>query len=240
MSLIEKEYFTLAEVVDALAMPWTDVLYLAENGRMRLSVLVFQLPIEISAAPPVVDTTVDLKPYEPVSYVTGLVDLGDRDAHLILKNGSAPVERFKAGAADYGSIAEEARPQIFEKHDLLLRRCERARLEAMINVKTSLKRVECFTHSPSYRDVAVNGVRIALGARQAQVVKLLHEAALTGNPWRNGKELLRIAGSQSNRMHDLFKSKKAEWPLLIESDRRGLYRLAISEALSRPSKRAKR
>ena len=239
MSLIEKEYFTLAEVVDALAMPWTDVLYLAENGRMRLSVLVFQLPMEINAPPPMVDTTEDLKPYEPVSYVTGLVDLGDRDAHLILKNGSAPVERFKTRTADDCSIAEEARPQIFEKHDLLLRRCERTHLEAMINTNKAAKRVECFTHSPSYRDVAINGVKITLGARQAHVVRLLHEAALTGNPWRNGKELLKSAGSQSNRMHDLFKSKKTEWPLLIDSDRRGLYRLAISETLSRPSKRAR-
>ena len=40
MSLIEKEYFTLAEVIDALGMPWTDIIYLAENGHLRLSVLV--------------------------------------------------------------------------------------------------------------------------------------------------------------------------------------------------------
>ena len=46
MSLIEKEYFTLAEVIDALGMPWTDIIYLAENGHLRLSVLVFQLPVE--------------------------------------------------------------------------------------------------------------------------------------------------------------------------------------------------
>ena len=34
MSLIEKEYFTLAEVIDALGMPWTDIIYLAENGHL--------------------------------------------------------------------------------------------------------------------------------------------------------------------------------------------------------------
>ena len=46
MSMIEKEYFTLAEVVEALGMPWTDVIYLAENGHLRLSVLVFRLPVQ--------------------------------------------------------------------------------------------------------------------------------------------------------------------------------------------------
>jgi hypothetical protein len=41
-------------------------------------------------------------------------------------------------------------------------------------------------------------------------------------------------------MHDLFKSKRLEWPLLIESDRRGLYRLAISDQFDLPGKRAKK
>jgi hypothetical protein len=240
MSLIEKEYFTLAEVIESLGMPWTDVIYLAENGHLRLSVLVFQLPVDCGFCEQISDDDWDHFPYEDPSHLTGLVDLGDRDAHMILKNGSAAVEHFKAKPKEYCSIAERARPQTFKKEDLLLRRSERAQLESLIKAKPSAKRGETFTHSLNYREVTINGVTINLGPRQADVIRQLHEAALAGNPWRNGKELLKNASSESNRMHDLFKSKRMEWPLLVDSDGRGLYRLAISDCIERPGKRAKK
>ena len=235
MSLIEKEYFTLSEVIDALGMPWTDIIYLAENGHLRLSVLVFQLPVDCGYCDHTGQDNFDRAGLDDPSNLTGLVDLGDRDAHLILKNGSAAVEDFKAKPKEYCNIAEGARPQTFKKEDLLLRRTERARLESLIKSKTAATRGEHFTHSHGYREVTINGHRISLGARQADVVRQLHEAALRGNPWRNGKELLRNAGSESNRMHDLFKSKRLEWPLLIESDRRGLYRLANADRIKFPN-----
>ena len=240
MSLIEKEYFTLSEVIDALGMPWTDIIYLAENGHLRLSVLVFQLPVDCGYCDHTGQDNFDRAGVGDPSNLTGLVDLGDRDAHLILKNGSAAVADFKAKPKEYCNIADGARPQTFKKDDLLLRRSERARLESLVKSKTASTRAEHFTHSHGYREVTINGHRISLGARQADVVRQLHEAALRGNPWRNGKELLRNAGSESNRMHDLFKSKRLEWPLLIDSDGRGLYRLAISDRIELPGKRAKK
>ena len=240
MSLIEKEYFTLSEVIDALGMPWTDIIYLAENGHLRLSVLVFQLPVDCGYCDHTGQDNFDRAGVGDPSNLTGLVDLGDRDAHLILKNGSAAVADFKAKPKEHCNIAAGARPQTFKKDDLLLRRSERARLESLIKSKTAATRAEHFTHSHGYREVTINGHRISLGARQADVVRQLHEAALRGNPWRNGKELLRNAGSESNRMHDLFKSKRLEWPLLIDSDGRGLYRLAISDRIELPGKRAKK
>ena len=240
MSLIEKEYFTLSEVIDALGMPWTDIIYLAENGHLRLSVLVFQLPVDCGYCDHTGQDNFDRAGVGDPSKLTGLVDLGDRDAHLILKNGSAAVADFKAKPKEHCNIAAGARPQTFKKDDLLLRRSERARLESLVKSKTAATRAEHFTHSHGYREVTINGHRISLGARQADVVRQLHEAALRGNPWRNGKELLRNAGSESNRMHDLFKSKRLEWPLLIDSDGRGLYRLAISDRIELPGKRAKK
>ena len=240
MSLIEKEYFTLSEVIDALGMPWTDIIYLAENGHLRLSVLVFQLPVDCGYCDHTGQDNFDRAGVGDPSNLTGLVDLGDRDAHLILKNGSAAVADFKAKPKEHCNIAAGARPQTFKKDDLLLRRSERARLESLVKSKTAATRAEHFTHSHGYREVTINGHRISLGARQADVVRQLHEAALRGNPWRNGKELLRNAGSESNRMHDLFKSKRLEWPLLIDSDGRGLYRLAISDRIELPGKRAKK
>jgi hypothetical protein len=176
MSLIEKEYFTLAEVIDALGMPWTDIIYLAENGHLRLSVIVFQLPVDRGYCDDSMPDDVDRPSPGDPSNLTGLVDLGDRDAHLILKNGSAAVADFKAKPKEYCNIADGARPQTFKKDDLLLRRSERARLESLVKSKTASTRAEHFTHSHGYREVTINGHRISLGARQADVVRQLHEA----------------------------------------------------------------
>ena len=56
-------------------------------------------------------------------------------------------------------------------------------------------------------------------------MRILHAAALRGDPWQSGKAMLSQAGSRSLKMADVFKSKK-DWPLLIESNKREAYRLA--------------
>jgi hypothetical protein len=65
-----------------------------------------------------------------------------------------------------------------------------------------------------------------LGPIQAKIVKQLHKAALTNEPWRSGTLLLEGAGSTSIKLADVFKSKR-HWRRLIESDRRGKYRLRL-------------
>ncbi len=227
MSMIEKEYFTLGEVVEATGIPWTDVTYLAENGHVRLSVLVFHLPVDCGYSEQISEDDWDYFPYEEPSSLTGLADLSDRDAHLILKNGSTVVEQFKAKTNEYCMVAERARPQTFKKEDLLLRRSERLRLESLIKTKRPTSDDEQFTHNTDYREVQLNGHAISLGPIQAAVIKQLHQAHLAGNPWCNGKKLLENAGSVSNRLNDVFKSKKGDAQQLIQSNRRGLYRLAV-------------
>ena len=72
--------------------------------------------------------------------------------------------------------------------------------------------------------VRVGTTELALGAVQAEVTRLLHQAALSGSPWCDGKSLLSDAGATSLRMSDVFKSQK-RWRQLIESDGRGRYQL---------------
>lgn len=43
---IEKAYFTLPEVLALWSMPEVDLVYLAENDQLRLSVRILNLPIE--------------------------------------------------------------------------------------------------------------------------------------------------------------------------------------------------
>lgn len=83
-----------------------------------------------------------------------------------------------------------------------------------------------FEHDAEYRQVTINGTAFSLGAIQAKVVALLHEAARGESPWLDGKKLLATAGSHSMKMGDVFKPRE-RWAPLIESDRRGRYRLKL-------------
>ena len=107
---------------------------------------------------------------------------------------------------------------------LVVRREERDRVEA--SSKKTLGLVDRFEHSGDYRDVRIGSLELTLGTVQANVVRALHAAALSDQPWCAGKALLRDAGATSMRMRDAFKSQK-EWPRLIESDNRGRYRLRL-------------
>ena len=49
----------------------------------------------------------------------------------------------------------------------------------------------------------------------------------TQDPWQHGRYILEEAGSNLLRMIDLFKSQP-QWRSLIESDRRGSYRLRLT------------
>ena len=74
--------------------------------------------------------------------------------------------------------------------------------------------------------VQIAGETFSLGAYQAAVVRILHQAALAGNPWCSGVAILAEIECSTLRMSDLFKSKRG-WRRLIESNSRGMYRLAV-------------
>jgi hypothetical protein len=46
MSLIDKAYFTLEELEERWQLPHRDLVYLAENGLLRMSVRLFGVEIE--------------------------------------------------------------------------------------------------------------------------------------------------------------------------------------------------
>ena len=89
---------------------------------------------------------------------------------------------------------------------------------------SGVRPADAFRASTDYSHIRCSGHEFRLGAIQAQVVRILHAAALRGDPWQSGKAVLASAGSRSLKMSDVFKSQK-NWRLLIESDRRGDYRL---------------
>jgi hypothetical protein len=84
---------------------------------------------------------------------------------------------------------------------------------------------DAFTHDAGYRRVCISRTVFKLGPKQASVIRALHDASKTEDPWVHGKSL--VGGSiRSQTVRELFKSKR-NWRLLIESDRSGLYRLNV-------------
>ena len=81
-------------------------------------------------------------------------------------------------------------------------------------------------HDAEFRHITVSGQDQTFGDLQSKIIKILYEAAGTQNPWRFGKVMLEDAGSGSRNINELFRSKE-DWRMLIESDRRGYYRLQV-------------
>lgn len=226
MSLIEKAYFTLDEIEDRWQLPRRDVVYLAENGLLRLSVRLYAVYLEQGYYEEMDGGDWARIPTQHGRF-TGLQDLHEHDAFVLFRDGQAQVEAFAAPAAEYRWLVEPTASIMVCERDVVVRREERDRVECSPGlVRAGVANGASFRQLNGYAEVHCSGVVFHLGPVQARVVQRLHEAALAGVPWCAGKAVLGEAGSACTRMADVFKSQR-HWRRLIESDRRGHYRLHL-------------
>jgi hypothetical protein len=223
MVVIEKHYFTLRETAARWALQADDMAYMAENGMLRLSVRLHGVHLERGHVEVEQGRTFHV-PSER-SWFTGLLDLTDRDAFLVFRSGTSPVQQFHVPGSEYAMLIEPTNAVTVRPEHLLIQRRERDRVE-MHHGRSGHTVAEgiAFQHSDDFRSVRVAGRDLVFGALQASILHQLHTAASAGMPWCFGKELLAKAGANSQRMSDVFKSRP-HWRDLIESDGRGRYRL---------------
>ena len=224
MSLIEKEYVTLGELEERWSLLRRDLAYLAENALLRLSVRVVDVVIErlYPGQSEVGLSAGDL----PRSLHSGLVDLFDRDIPKLFRKGAPKIREFRDDAG-FARLVKPTPALRIELGSIVVRSEERDRFEAERRVRGAdpMHSTEpTIIFAPDGRSVRIGGDVVHLGPAQAEVIRLLREAAASGMPWRDGKSLLRDAGATTMRLSDLFK-RRPEWRQLIESDRRGRYRL---------------
>lgn len=222
---IEKAYFTLPEILDRWSISEADLNYLAENDKLRLSVRVFGVPLELGDYEETHEGEHFRVPTEQ-SRFSGLLDLYAQDVFQLFRCSEVHLSDFRTPRASYATLYGEADPIFVMIGDLLLRREERDRFEAETGFSGAETgpQLSVFSASPDYQDVHCGGHQFRLGPIQAQVVRALHEAARRGEAWQSGKAILSAAGSKSLKMSDVFKSQK-QWRSLIESNGRGNYRL---------------
>jgi len=226
MSLLDKAYYALEEVESRWALSHRDVVYLAENGLLRLSVRLYAAHLECGVIEERGDGERFTAPTER-TWFDGLQDLRDSDAYRLFREGQAAVEQFVAPEGEYRYLREPTERVVVRQMDVVIRREERDRVEREHGLLTRPTPGEPeFGQDNDYREVRLDGRTYRLGPLQARVVKRLYEAERAGEPWCVGKAVLGDAGSASIRMADVFKSQP-DWRRLIASDRRGRYRLNL-------------
>lgn len=230
MSFIEKDYFTLEEIEARWGMPRRDLVYLAENGLLKVSVRLFGAVIETGYIEEDAETGQGFTVPCSQDRFKGLQDLRDFDAYKIFTNGSSVISAFDAPPMEYSHLlSPEAGLHITTK-ELVIRKEERDRVELKHNLTGDVDHPSNhgFKHNKDFTEVSLSGKTYTLGPIQAEVVARLHQSMLDGGMWRSGKQVLAEAGSQSHRMQDVFKSQKnPSWRDLIVSNKRGLYRLNV-------------
>ena len=80
----DKSYFTLPEILDRWQITEADLIYLAENDKLRLSVRVFGVPMEFGD----IEEDERGEPYKvpwEQSYHSGLLDLHARDVFQLFR-----------------------------------------------------------------------------------------------------------------------------------------------------------
>jgi len=225
MVRIEKMYFTMKEIARRWGVRRRDLVYMIENGEMRVSTRLESARLERG--------TIEIErgqefriPYEQ-EWFSGIIDLRRRDAYHIFREGIAELVYLHADGDEYAAVIEPTPSVVVRIEHLVVRRDERDRVEALhASAGQTVAEGIGFQHSADYRNVRLGTIEMALGAVQAQVIRLLHRAALSDSPWCDGKTLLSEAGATSLRMSDVFKSQK-QWRHVIRSDGRGRYQLRL-------------
>ena len=83
-----------------------------------------------------------------------------------------------------------------------------------------------FSASADFGIVQFGELQFQFGIFQALIVRQLHEASLTGEPWQPGKVLLHEAGANTRSIGDLFRRQtEPHWRRLIDYRHNGQYRL---------------
>lgn len=226
MAGIEKDYYALEEVEERWGIPRRDLAYLAENGLLKVSVRLYGVRIERGSYEETDDGQWFSIPEEQ-AWFQGLQDLRPHDVYKLFHEGEIEVQHFDAPDAEYCQVLHPEEGIVVKREELVVRREERNRAEAKHGLGGTPRTTESvFSQRNDFSEVTLGDRTYTLGPIQAQVVRILYEAATTASPWRHGKLVLAEAGSSCTRMADLFKTQP-DWRMLIQSDRRGKYRLNI-------------
>ena len=127
-------------------------------------------------------------------------------------------------------LPDEADDLVVSDQRVVVLHTERTHFEKVYGIRADDPVATCpqsKNFDPSFRSIDWKGTRHYFGSMQAAILSILHEAALEGEPWVNGKQILHQVGSHSFTLANVFQGKPI-WKEFVESDGRGYYRLCSS------------
>lgn len=196
---LRKAYLSMEELM--ARWDWTiyDLQYVTENGDMK----VYVRPIALEAA------------FMPLFL--------HNKAEQLKKCPLSPIEIHRLFCADKSSVT------VSRFHNMQLDTGIQITFADLIILTEDIEEYEKHNScdfvllSPDYREFILRGEKIRMGNKQALIIKHLYEQAQTDNPWVHGKDLMKIAGSDSWKIQNLFGRNK-KWRSAIISDGRGYYK----------------
>jgi hypothetical protein len=157
----------------------------------------------------------------------GYIPLSHEHCIRLFKTGSVTLRGFvtSCGGSRYvlPHSAEDIRASIDDL--LVLEEDLRSFEAAQSTIIESLSQGGIEVLDDSFRILKIDGKIHRFGEMQAAILGKLQQAAIEGEPWKNGKRLLAEVGSESFTLGNVFKHKPV-WKQLVNSDGRGSYRLA--------------
>ena len=160
---------------------------------------------------------------EQLEHYEGFVPLNSSHCQRLYRCGRLTIRRFtnECGTKWY-HLPDSTDDICISAEDLLILRNESERFQSSCDSKCPCPKPGLET--TDFRELEIDGKCYYFGEKQSEILRLLHEAALDGQPWQNGKQLLHQVGSESFTLSNVFKHKPI-WKELIQSNKRGAYRL---------------
>ncbi|PIR38110.1 MAG: hypothetical protein COV35_07675 [Alphaproteobacteria bacterium CG11_big_fil_rev_8_21_14_0_20_39_49] len=234
MGLPGREYYYLGEVADRWSVSKLDIQYYIEKGLLDAGIWLRNAPVEFGYYENLGECGREKVPLNKKT-VSGIYEILPKDCSMLFRRKEIMLYHLKNPKEDeYIAINNDNGFQV-NLSDLVI--TEQACFEFEQKNGVVLKDNHGFIYNKNFEVVILNGIRFQLGSIQSNVVRLLHEASLTDDPWLYGHTTLCAAGSKGNGcMVDLFKNQP-EWRKLIVSGKNGYYRLNIepSHTSSHPS-----
>lgn len=227
MAFPNKKYFSLNEVSARWSRKIKDVEYCVENGLLDAYVKVCCVSLGDSSNP-------SLPQYE----FTGCKRLVPEDCHILFRHTKRTIYEFRS--KDCNAKERLIKPEriVITKSDLIIFLDDLISFEKKYNLHYEQETLPLWDNAcpEPINNIAVsNDCDIicigknfySFGPIQAKIIRELHKAAQTNNPWLLGKNLLIDSGARTQHLKDLFKSH----PILprIKYRAKGYYSLSLEK-----------
>ena len=217
---IERDCFELAEVAEEWGVTDAEIRYLVANGTLKLSVRLVAQPSRLSSMEGMQDGQPIWVPFEDKVF-NGVADLSLRDAFRLVRDGEAVVTHVFLPDSICISLRGGEGLRLSQA-DTLVRREHLDLVERSILTQNGSSGTDVF----DFRQFIYDDHEFAFTFQQARALEFTLNAARAGAPDQHYLEILKAAGSTSQRMGSLF-SRKPSWTRLLfkTSGRRGWYYL---------------